>query len=103
MNEKFIRQRITELRIQKNVSEYKMSLDLGHSKSYMQSISSGRALPSMIEFLNICEYFDITPFEFFDTNQNEVLILKELNNEAKKLKKEDINLLIQLAKKINSK
>ena len=80
-----------------------MSLDLGHSKSYMQSISSGRALPSMIEFLNICEYFDITPFEFFDTNQNEVLILKELNNEAKKLKKEDINLLIQLAKKINSK
>jgi len=103
MNEKFIRQRITELRIQKNVSEYKMSLDLGHSKSYMQSISSGRALPSMIEFLNICEYFDITPFEFFDTDQNEVLILKELNNEAKKLKKEDINLLIQLAKKINSK
>ncbi len=103
MNEEFIRQRITELRIQKNVSEYKMSLDLGHSKSYMQSISSGRALPSMIEFLNICEYFDITPFEFFDTNQNEVLILKELNNEAKKLKKEDINLLIQLAKKINSK
>ena len=72
MNEEFIRQRITELRIQKNVSEYKMSLDLGHSKSYMQSISSGRALPSMIEFLNICEYFDITPFEFFDTNQNEV-------------------------------
>lgn len=103
MNEEFIRQRITELRIQKNVSEYKMSLDLGHSKSYMQSISSGRALPSMIEFLNICEYFDITPFEFFDTNQNEVLILKELNNEAKKLKKEDINLLIQLAKKLNSK
>ncbi len=103
MNEEFIRQRITELRIQKNVSEYKMSLDLGHSKSYMQSISSGRALPSMIEFLNICEYFDITPFEFFDTDQNEVLILKELNNEAKKLKKEDINLLIQLAKKINSK
>ena len=103
MNEEFIRQRITELRIQKNVSEYKMGLDLGHSKSYMQSISSGRALPSMIEFLNICEYFDITPFEFFDTNQNEVLILKELNNEAKKLKKEDINLLIQLAKKINSK
>ena len=103
MNEEFIRQRITELRIQKNVSEYKMSLDLGHSKSYMQSISSGRALPSMIEFLNICEYFDITPFEFFDTNQNEVLIFKELNNEAKKLKKEDINLLIQLAKKLNSK
>ena len=32
MEESFIRQRITQLRIQKNVSEYKMSMDLGHSK-----------------------------------------------------------------------
>lgn len=56
MDEDFIRQRITELRIQKNVSEYRMSLDLGHSKSYVQSITSGRALPSMPEFLYICEY-----------------------------------------------
>ena len=46
MNEDFIRKRITQLRIQKNVSEYKMSFDLGHSKSYIQSISSGKALPS---------------------------------------------------------
>ena len=30
------RERITELRIQKNISEYKMSLDLGHSKSYIR-------------------------------------------------------------------
>ena len=55
MNETFIRERITELRIQKNISEYKMSLDLGHSKSYIQSISSGKALPSMSEFLYICD------------------------------------------------
>ncbi len=34
MNETFIRERITELRIQKNISEYKMSLDLGHSKNH---------------------------------------------------------------------
>ena len=66
MYEQFIRNRITELRLQKNVSEYKMSLDLGHSKSYIQSISSGRALPSMIEFIPICEYFNITPSEFFN-------------------------------------
>ncbi len=51
MDEKFIRDRITELRINKGVSEYKMSLDLGHSRSYMQGISSGRSLPPMSEFL----------------------------------------------------
>ena len=58
MNEDFIRKRITQLRIQKNVSEYKMSFDLGHSKSYIQSISSGRALPSLSELLYMCDYFE---------------------------------------------
>ena len=66
MNEKFIRDRITQLRIRKEISEYKMSLDLGHSKSYIQSIANGRALPSMSEFLYICDYLGVTPQEFFD-------------------------------------
>lgn len=72
MNETFIRERITELRIQKNISEYKMSLDLGHSKSYIQSISSGKALPSMSEFLYICDYLEITPKEFSHTSHTEI-------------------------------
>ena len=49
MDASFIRERISVLRIKKNVSEYKMSLDLGHGKGYIQAISSGRALPSMGE------------------------------------------------------
>ena len=101
MYESYIRQRITQLRIQKGVSEYKMSLDLGHSKGYIQSISSGRSLPSMNEFLCICEYFGITPYEFFDTNDNELLMLKEFNSEVEKLNRDDLNLLIQLAKRLN--
>ena len=64
MDTTFIRDRITELRLQKGVSEYKMSMDLGHSKSYIQSISSGKSLPSLSEFLYICEYFDISPKAF---------------------------------------
>lgn len=66
MDEQFIRDRITELRLQKDVPERKMSLELGHSTSYIHSITSGRALPSMTEFLYICDYFDITPMEFFN-------------------------------------
>ena len=99
-DETFIRQRITQLRIQKKISEYKMSMDLGHSKGYIQSISSGRALPSMSEFLTICDYFGITPFEFFDTNENEIIMLKELNQEVGKLNKDDLALLIQIAKRL---
>ena len=32
MTEEFIRDRITQLRLKKNVSEYQMSYDLGHSR-----------------------------------------------------------------------
>ena len=57
MDEQFIRDRITRLRIAKGVSEYTLSYELGHSKNYIQNITSGRALPSMKEFLYICDYF----------------------------------------------
>ena len=63
--EAFIRSRITELRLKKNVSEHKMSLDLDKSGSYIRGISSGAALPSAKELFHIMEYFDITPCEFF--------------------------------------
>ena len=79
----FVRERITELRQAKNVSEHKMSLDMGKSGSYIRSISSGKAMPSMREFFKICEYLEITPEEFFVGSSEESLrtdITKELQN-----------------------
>lgn len=102
MYEQFIRDRIYELRTKKGISEYKMSYDLGHSKSYIQSISSGRALPSMTEFLYICEYFGITPKEFFDKNNTEPELLHRLINSASKLSPSDLELLIYLSDKLNT-
>lgn len=66
MTEKEIREKITKLRLECNVSEYALSLALGQSKSYIQNITSGRASPSMRGFINICEYFEIEPAEFFE-------------------------------------
>lgn len=45
--ENYVRHRITQLRLQKGVSEYQMSYDLGHSKSYINNITSKKAMPSM--------------------------------------------------------
>ncbi len=39
--EKYLRERITELRSQKGISEHRLSLELGKSGSYIRSISSG--------------------------------------------------------------
>lgn len=65
MDGKFVRERITSLRMQKGVSEYQMSYDLGHSRGYINNISSGKSLPSVTELFAICDYFGITPAEFF--------------------------------------
>lgn len=99
MNERFVRNRITELQIKKGVSEYKMSLDLGHSKSYVQSISSGKALPSFSEFLYICEYLGVTPKEFFDTDIAEPQLVRKLTSSAQQLSTEDVAVLINVAER----
>jgi len=97
---KFIKNRITQLRIKKNVSEYQMSLDLGHSKSYIQGISSGRALPSMSEFIAICEYFGITPKAFFDDEISDPIMLQRLLDSFKNLSEEDTELILKLVEKL---
>ena len=89
MNE-FVRNRITQLRLQKNVSEYQMSYDLGHSKGYINNISSGKVLPSMSEFFYICEYFHISPADFFDTEHEHPSQLADAIEELRALKDDDI-------------
>ena len=103
MDEQFIRNRLTKLRQQKQVSERKMSLDLGHSTSYIRSITSGRALPSMSEFLYICEYLGVTPQEFFDEGNPNPAALNEFITEAKKLDSKAMSYILGIMKELNSK
>lgn len=96
----YIRNRITELRLQKDVSEYQMSFALGQNKNYIQSISSGKAMPSMKQFLNICEYFDITPMQFFDDRVKYPKLIQEALEEMNGLSEEDLMTLIYLMKRL---
>lgn len=101
-NEKtFIRDRITELRLKMDVSEYQMSLELGQNRGYVQSISSGKAMPSMAGFLNICDYFGITPVEFFDPDIDDPTVLNRVFNSLKKLNEDDLELIEQIAYRLN--
>ena len=65
INEKFISDRITQLRLAKGDSEYHVSLEIGRSRTYIGMITSGKAIPSMRAFQSICEYFDVSPAQFF--------------------------------------
>lgn len=103
MTEEFIRNRITALRIQKDISEYKMSLDLGHSKGYIQSISSGRTMPSMSEFLAICDYLNVTPQDFFNNEITNPELLQKAFDQIKDLSENDLKMITQLAERLNTK
>ena len=94
MFEDFVKDRITQLRLKKGVSEYQMSYDLGHSRGYVYNISSGKALPPLKEFFAICDYFEITPQQFFDNGtQTPELIQKALEG-MKQLSEDDMLMLL---------
>ena len=96
MFEDFIRERITELRMRKNVSERCMSLDMGHSEGYINHITSGKAMPSMSEFFEICRYFGITPYEFFNENMKYPEKIHKIIKGINKLNEKDTELIINL-------
>jgi len=100
MDTSFIGERISSLRISRDVSEYEMSLDLGFSKSYIQKISSGRSLPSMGSLFKICDYFGISPKEFFDPETTDPPLLHELYEEASGFTPEKLKILINLIREM---
>lgn len=102
MFEKFVRDRITELRLMKGVSEYQMSLDLGHSKNYIRSITSGRTLPSLAELPYICEYLGVSVKDFFDNSAPNPILVHEIVLRAEKLDPEDLTAIISIMDRIKT-
>lgn len=98
----FIRDRITRLRMERNISEYQMSLELGQNKNYIQGISSGKALPSMRQFLNICEYFDITPMQFFDCDNEQPQLIRKAVEDMKYLNDNDLIMLLNIIHRLST-
>ncbi len=96
MYEQFIRERITQLRIKKGVSEYQMSYDLGHSRGYVNNISSGKSLPSLKEFIAICDYFDITPQQFFDSDIKDPELFQQALVGLKQLREKDLRMVLEI-------
>ncbi len=95
--EAFIK-RLVELRMQKGVSAREMSLSLGQSPGYINNIENGVNLPSMIVFFYICDYLNVTPMEFFDTESTSPSKSQEIARQAKKLSAEQLDILLALIK-----
>lgn len=89
--------RLVELRQSKGISARDMSLSIGQSAGYINNIENGINFPSMTVFFYICDFLEISPKEFFDTEIKNPTIARELSSAANKLNNEQLNHLIAIA------
>ena len=91
-------ERLTKLRMEKGVSARDMSLSLGQSESYINKIENRRTMPSMAGFFYICEYLELTPGEFFDTQNQSPAKSSELFRELGKLPPRQAEHILQIVR-----
>lgn len=103
MDEFFVARRITELRMAKNISEYRLSLALGQGKGYIQGITSGKYQPSMKQLMNIADFFNMTLSEFFDEGQHDSPQIREIVQELRTLPEEDVRITYELVRRLAEK
>lgn len=95
--------RLAALRMQRGVSARDMSLSLGQSESYINKIENRRTLPSFQGFLYICEYFGLTPQEFFDDRSAAPEKTRSLLRELEGLTPEQTEHVMQIVRDITGK
>ena len=103
MYEEFFVERLSSLRNQKNVSAREMSLALGQNESYINRIENRLAFPSMQVFSKICEYFQITPQEFFDEKNPAPGKINQISEEIKNLDDIQLDTIIAVVKGLQHK
>ena len=103
--EKFISKRIAELRILKGVSARDMSLSIGQGAAYIHNIENNKTMPSMRGFFYICEYFNLSPKDFFDVDSKNPEKLSEVIADMKALSPAQLSNIADIVKdlkKVNS-
>lgn len=98
--EKFIRNRISEFCIKANISETKLSYEIDHAHGYINSITTGKMLPSMKEFLTICDYFEISPSSFFDVDLKSPTLVSAFFEQIKDFSDEDLGAILHIVERM---
>ncbi|MCI7060615.1 MAG: helix-turn-helix domain-containing protein [Lachnospiraceae bacterium] len=62
---------LSKLRQSQDVSACAMSHDLGHNRNYINGIESKRYKPSLTEFIEICNYLNVTPNDLFLSSKDQ--------------------------------
>ena len=105
MDLKFVRERITELRLKRNISEYQLSYDVGHSKNYVHNIVSGYSQPSVKELLYLIEALGVTLRDFFDESAEfgNPYLSKRIMDGIKGMSDENLEAILLIIERLNEK
>lgn len=98
MTEKEFSLRLAQLRNDKGVSARDMSLSIGQNASYINNIENGKALPSMSGFFYICEYLNISPKDFFDTDSKAPEKIQDVLKDLEKIDNEYLDDIANIVK-----
>jgi len=98
MYEKYLSERIAKLRTRKKVSARDMSLSIGQNENYINHIENGKSMPSMQVFFYICEYFKITPKEFFDEGTSYPFLINAVVEDLNTLDEKQIANIYEIVK-----
>ena len=82
------------------MSQAVLALSLGQNGSYINQIENKKALPSLQGLFYICEYFGITPQEFFDEKTAYPAQMAELIDDLKKLDSGMLACIASLVKEV---
>ena len=97
-------ERITELRKQKNWTEYQLAERSGLTQSTISSWYRKNILPTLPSLERICEAFGISISQFLDDDNNEISLInprqKQLLEKASKLDNEQYDALINFLDKL---
>ena len=100
MDETFIQERIRQLVADSGKSEKLVSRELGRSAGYIQSLTSGKSVPSLLMFFQVCEYFDIEPRDFFDPHISYPLPIQRILSYIYQMTEEDLAVLEPIAQRL---
>ena len=92
----FIKNRITQLRLAQNISEYQLSFNIGKSHGYIQSITSGESQMSLDSLYDLCEYYDMSLNEFFNPDVESSNVLRDVKAELNDLSEEQLQVILDV-------
>lgn len=105
----YILSRITSLRTKQGIkagkylSEKQLSRDIGKSDSYLSTLNSNKTLPSMKTIIRLCEYFDISLFDFFLEEEDNPVFARTLYRELRQCSEDDRELITKLIHSLSGK